>query len=93
MRCEAGDLIAHSLGGQNGDLIDDSLVCVEIERQFSVVLLDDSTSTLFNGLCTDTLLKNKEKHVSKKDEKNVVLSSRNHFTTSDAIDLSLRFKN
>jgi hypothetical protein len=30
---------------------------VKIEGQFSVVLLDDSTSTLLNGLCTDTLFR------------------------------------
>ena len=57
MRCESSNLVAHSLGRQDGNLIDDTLVGVEIEGQFSVVLLDDSTSTLLNSLCTDTLLK------------------------------------
>ena len=56
MRCESGNLVAHSLGWQNGNLIDNTLVGVEIEGQFSVVLLDNSTSTLLNGLCTDALL-------------------------------------
>ena len=55
MCCESSNLVAHSLGRQNGNLINDTLVGVEIEGQFSVVLLDDSTSTLLNDLCTETL--------------------------------------
>ena len=60
MCCESSNLVAHSLGRQDGNLIDDTLIGVKIKGQFSVVLLDDSTSTLLNGLCTDTLLR-KEK--------------------------------
>jgi len=93
MRCEAGNLIAHSLRWQNGDLIDDTLVCVEIEGQFSVVLLNDSTSTLLNGLCTDTLFTNEEKNMSKTDKETVVvvlnLSPINYSSPGNGIDPTL----
>jgi len=38
---ESSDLIAHALGRQDGDLIDNALVGVEVQRQARVVLLDN----------------------------------------------------
>ena len=55
MGCESGNLVAHSLGWGDGDLIDYTLVCVEVKGETSVVLLDDSTGTLFDGLGTNSL--------------------------------------
>ena len=55
MRSESGDLVAHALGGGDGDLIDDALVGVEVKRQAGVVLLDDGPRGLLDGLRADTL--------------------------------------
>lgn len=53
---ETSNLVTHSLGWQDSDFIDDTLVGVEIKGKLGVVLLDDSTSTLLDSLGTDTLL-------------------------------------
>ena len=53
---ESSDLVTHTLGGGDGDLIDDTLVGVEIKRKTRVVLLNDSTCGFLNGLGTDSLL-------------------------------------
>merc|ERR1711866_15933 len=47
---ETGNLVFEVLGGHDGDLIDDSGVGVEIEAQFGVVFLDDSSGSFLNGL-------------------------------------------
>ena len=47
-------LVAEGLGGDDGDLLNDPLVGVEVEGQLSVVLLDDDTSSLLDGLGSDT---------------------------------------
>ena len=44
------NLVSHSLGLDDGDIIDDSLVDVEILGQFTVVLLDDSSGGSLDGL-------------------------------------------
>ena len=49
------NLVAHPLGRDNSNLIDYTLVGVEIESQASVVLLNDSRGGLLNGLGTYTL--------------------------------------
>jgi len=48
------NLVSHSLGLDNGDVIDDSLVDVEILGKFSVVLLDDSSGGSLDGLGSDS---------------------------------------
>lgn len=52
----SGNLVSHPLRWQDSDLIDDTLVGMEVQRQPCVVLLDDSTGTLLYCLCSDTLL-------------------------------------
>ena len=47
-------LVAERLGGDDGDLLNDPLVGVEVESQLRVVLLDDDTSSLLHGLGSDT---------------------------------------
>ena len=67
MSCVSCNLVAHALGWKDGNLIYDTLVCVEVESKASVVLLDDCASTLLDGLGSDTLKekkKKKKKHVS-----------------------------
>ena len=49
-----GYLVAERLGGDDGDLLDDPLVGVEVEGQLGVVLLDDDTSCLLDSLGSDT---------------------------------------
>ena len=46
-------LVAEGLRGDDGDLLDDPLVSVEVEGQLGVVLLDDDPSSLLHGLCSD----------------------------------------
>jgi len=43
---ETGDLVAKALGGDDGDILGDALVGVEVERQARVVLLDDDAGRL-----------------------------------------------
>ena len=57
---ETGDLVAHALGWKDGNLIDNTLVGVEIQSESSVVFLDDSASTLLDSLGTDTLKETKQ---------------------------------
>merc|ERR1719223_1310703 len=40
---ETSNLVSHSLGLNNGDIVDDSLVEVEVLGKLSVVLLDDGS--------------------------------------------------
>jgi hypothetical protein len=61
--CVSSNLVAHTLGWQNGNIINNTLVGVEIDGEASVVLLDNSTSTLLYGLCTNTLEKRERKMV------------------------------
>lgn len=44
------NLVSHSLGLDDSDIIDDSLVDVEILGKFSVVLLDDGSGGSLDGL-------------------------------------------
>merc|ERR1712198_135385 len=50
VRDETGDLVLQVLGWHNGDLIDDSRVGVKVKTKFGVVLLDDSSAGLLDGL-------------------------------------------
>lgn len=56
MSGESGNLVAHTLRGGDGDLIDDTLVGVKVESETGVVLLDDSTCGFLDGLGADSLL-------------------------------------
>jgi len=47
---EAGDLVTQALGRDDGDLIGETLVGVEVERQARVVLLDEDARGALNGL-------------------------------------------
>jgi hypothetical protein len=46
VRGEPGDLVAKTLGGDDGDILRDALVGGEVERQARVVLLDDDARGL-----------------------------------------------
>lgn len=46
-------LVAEALGGNDGDLIADSLVGLEIEGQLGVVTLNDDLGGLLHGLSTN----------------------------------------
>ena len=58
---ETGDLVTHTFGGGDGDFINDTLVGVEIEGEARVVLLDDGTCGLLDGLGADSLFRTREK--------------------------------
>ena len=47
-------LVAERLGGDDGNLLNDPLVGVEVEGELRVVLLNDDTSSLLDGLGSDT---------------------------------------
>ena len=54
---EAGNLVPQALRGDNGDLIDDLLVRVEVHRvETGVVLLDENASGALGGLGTNATL-------------------------------------
>lgn len=48
------NLVSHSLGLDDSDIIDDSLVDVEILGKFTVVLLNDSSGGSLDGLGSDS---------------------------------------
>ncbi|GMT00139.1 hypothetical protein PENTCL1PPCAC_22313, partial [Pristionchus entomophagus] len=50
---ESAILVAESLGGDESDLVADTLVGVEVVGHLSVVLLDDDLGGLLHGLGTD----------------------------------------
>ena len=52
---ETSNLVTHTLGWKDGNFIDNTLVGVEVQRQASVVLLDNCTSTSFNSLSSNSL--------------------------------------
>ena len=56
VRCVSSNLVAHALGWQNGNIVDDTLVGVEVNGEASVVFLDNGASTLLYGLGTNSLL-------------------------------------
>ena len=51
---ETSNLVSHSLGLDDSDIIDDSLVVVEILGQLGVVLLDDSSGGSLCSLGSDS---------------------------------------
>ena len=46
-------LVAQALGGNDGNLIADALVGLEIESQLGVVTLNDDLGGLLDGLCSN----------------------------------------
>lgn len=60
MRCVSSDLIAHALGGEDGNIVDNTLVGVEVHRQAGVVLLDDRTSRFLYCFGSYTLRSKRE---------------------------------
>jgi hypothetical protein len=52
---ETRNLVSHSLGRKDGNITDNSLVGVEVQGQARVVLLDDRSGGLLDGLISDTL--------------------------------------
>lgn len=57
---EPSDLVPHTLGWDDGHLVADALVRVEIHSEPRVVLFDDGSGRLLHGLGTDTLRTNAE---------------------------------
>ena len=55
MRHKSGNLVADPLGRNDRNLINDTLVGVEVKGQAAIVLLDDDAGGLFNGFITNTL--------------------------------------
>ena len=47
---ETSNLVSHLLGLDDSDIVDDTLVVVEVLGQLSVVLLDDSSGSSLDGL-------------------------------------------
>ena len=56
MSGKTGNLVAESLGGDDGDFIADAFVGLEIEGEAWVVLLDDDARCLFDGFGANTAL-------------------------------------
>ena len=53
---ETGDLVSESLGLNDGAVIDDSFVGVEVVGEFTVVLLDDSSGGSLDSLSSNATL-------------------------------------
>ena len=49
----SADLVSETLGGDDGDLVADSLVGLEVEGEAGIVPLDDDLGGLLDGLGTD----------------------------------------
>lgn len=47
----SGNLVSEPLGGNDGDLITDPLVGLEVQRQLGVVTLNDDLGGLLDSLC------------------------------------------
>jgi len=58
MKIVPGNLVAQTLGGDDGDFVANPLVGVEIQRQFGVVFFNDDARRLFDGFRTNTTLEN-----------------------------------
>ena len=65
---KSGNFISHSLGGNDGNLANKSLVDMEVEGQSRVVLLDDDSGRFLDSLGSDTL--NKQRKWIERQEKN-----------------------
>lgn len=51
-----GNFVPQTLAGDNGDLLTYSLIGIKVERQSSIILLDDHPRCLFNRLGTYSAL-------------------------------------
>jgi hypothetical protein len=60
---EASNLVAQTLGGDLSDLADDLLVGGEVHSKLSVVLLNNDTSGLLDGLSSDATLFSQRIHI------------------------------
>jgi hypothetical protein len=60
---EAGNLVAETLGGDDGDLIEDPLVDLEIEGELGVVSLNDDLGRLLDGLNCRTVSEQRSEDV------------------------------
>lgn len=65
MSHETGDLVSKTLARDDGDLLAYSLVGVKVESQSSVVLLDDHSRRLLDGLGTNATLKAPRRLISR----------------------------
>ena len=54
---ETGDLISHSLGGEDGDIAQNLLVEVEVSGELAVVLFDQNLGGSLDGLSSDSALR------------------------------------
>jgi hypothetical protein len=52
---ESSNFVSHSLGGNDSNLSNKSLVDMEVKSQSRVVLLDDNSGRFLDGLSSDTL--------------------------------------
>lgn len=52
---KAGNLIAHTLGGCDGNFINETFVGVKVESEAGVVFLNNGPCGLFDGLSADSL--------------------------------------
>ena len=68
MRGETGDLVAETLGGDDGNLISDLLVGLEIISEARVVFFNDDARGFLNGLGADSALKGKNKDKENEDD-------------------------
>ena len=78
MRNVASDLVSHSLGGEDGDFIDNSLVRVEVKRQSSVVLLNDHPGGSLHGLGSDSLFTKKNRRMEMPVNERRILATLRH---------------
>lgn len=53
---ETGNLVAEALGRNDGDLIGNLLVSLEVEREARIIFLDQDAGGLLNSLGTDATL-------------------------------------
>jgi len=51
---ETSDLVSEGFAGDDGNFLADTFVDMEIQRQSSVVFLDDKLGSFLNGLCTNS---------------------------------------
>jgi len=60
MGSETGNLIAHTLGGGDGNFINETFVGVKVESEAGVVFLNNGPCGLFDGFGTDSLRAKKD---------------------------------
>lgn len=53
---ESGNLVAHALGGSDGNFVNETFVGVKVEGETGVILLDDGPCGLFDGFGSYSLM-------------------------------------